>query len=992
MSRPYYAAGGEHFYVQPHSVAQYPPISPNTPHGRGQYVYDGRTVPMPPPISPIIPFQPSWNGSQANYRPDPSGWYAQAPTTPITPAVNHAAPFPPPGLSRPPQPTPLPTPEQPLSEITIHDFWKGRFAPFPGFSSRPGQLSARQSLKIKITQPITPPKQPPKSPLQLLPPRSFMTLPITPESSSSDISTETQDIFHFDKYADPFIPQYLKDIQKQTHNLLPLPPVPVFPSLIYLRSFLLPNLIEELCAPRSVTILSSPPAAECPPLEIKTYHSHWQTLLGWELDHSSLEKEKIVLWKVGIKIAIWVDAEFVLTVPGIRENYPRLEIGDLIHLREVYEKLQRGSGMAFEGRVTALRKREGLIHLFSPNLRHHILHVLPPNPKTTDGIYTPDDTLPFLFNISFIANARPSFIMETASHAMGAALNVPGANNLARHWLFPEHDEGSPISVCSADREFKEEDWVDKGLNPEQRIAASSIALYQSPVPYVISGPPGTGKTRTVVETVLQILRIQPEACILLCAPSNPATDTLVLRLRRFLQPHEMLRLNDPNRTFAEVPIKITQYCYIEDDKFALPPWKTLMRFRVVICSCLDAGILVGAQCTNTALMRIETQIAHSLHPHRLPKYQITPHWTHLLIDEAAQGSEPELLVPMSVVLTHVDAEPPPASVTSRGTTPTIAPQIVLCGDPQQLGPIVTSDKARTAELDVSLLERLFERPLYAKHVHARSNGVPEVFKYVPFTNLVKNYRSHPAILMPPSAIFYNDSLEPCANNGTVVWSSLGNPELPLMFFGHESPEECVDERATWYNKGEIDKIVEVILSLIQEAQACTPPLRAADIGIMAPWREQVWRLRERLRLEKLSAVDVGTVEDYQGRESRVVIISCVRSSPRFLEEDKAKGLGLVFEKKRRLFRMNVAITRAKELLVVIGNGSILKRDPYWKGFLEFSIRNKLYVGPELDLEMNGNYVSRLESKYLDTQAIESEEDRGVIIAGGLARDLLSET
>jgi hypothetical protein len=73
---------------------------------------------------------------------------------------------------------------------------------------------------------------------------------------------------------------------------------------------------------------------------------------------------------------------------------------------------------------------------------------------------------------------------------------------------------------------------------------------------------------RTVVETVLQILRVRPEACILLCAPSNPATDTLVSRLRDNLKPNEMLRLNDQNRTFAEVPNIIIQYCctsaYIE--------------------------------------------------------------------------------------------------------------------------------------------------------------------------------------------------------------------------------------------------------------------------------------------------------------------------------------------------------------------------------------------------------------------------------------------
>ena len=66
---------------------------------------------------------------------------------------------------------------------------------------------------------------------------------------------------------------------------------------------------------------------------------------------------------------------------------------------------------------------------------------------------------------------------------------------------------------------------------------------------------------RTVVEAVLQIFRVQPEACILVCAPSNPATDTLALRLQQNLLQHEMLRLNAPNRTFAEVPDSIKPYC-----------------------------------------------------------------------------------------------------------------------------------------------------------------------------------------------------------------------------------------------------------------------------------------------------------------------------------------------------------------------------------------------------------------------------------------------
>ena len=67
----------------------------------------------------------------------------------------------------------------------------------------------------------------------------------------------------------------------------------------------------------------------------------------------------------------------------------------------------------------------------------------------------------------------------------------------------------------------------------------------------------------------------------------------------------------------------------------------------------------------------------------------------------------------------------------------------------------------------------------------------------------------------------------------------------------------------------------------------------------MAPWREQVWKIREALRKEVLYDVDVGTVEDFQGREIRVVIISCVRSNSRFLEEDARKGLGMINDRKR---------------------------------------------------------------------------------------------
>lgn len=81
-------------------------------------------------------------------------------------------------------------------------------------------------------------------------------------------------------------------------------------------------------------------------------------VLRWELDAITQKKEEIVLWQLGVKVVSWKDAEFALEVPGIRENHPYLEIGDLVHMREV---LVDGKRAAREARVVALKKRRGQV-------------------------------------------------------------------------------------------------------------------------------------------------------------------------------------------------------------------------------------------------------------------------------------------------------------------------------------------------------------------------------------------------------------------------------------------------------------------------------------------------------------------------------------------------------------------------------------------------------------------------------------------------------
>jgi superfamily I DNA and/or RNA helicase len=137
---------------------------------------------------------------------------------------------------------------------------------------------------------------------------------------------------------------------------------------------------------------------------------------------------------------------------------------------------------------------------------------------------------------------------------------------------------------------------------------------------------------------------------------------------------------------------------------------------------------------------------------------------------------------------------------------------------------------------------------------------------------------------MPPSAMFYNDTLRPHAKNGTVYYAELPNPKMPLVVIGVEGRDESVDEvrgphfcffcfrfaqvhgfpptqRASWFNPDEIAHILSTVTTLIADSRLSSPPLQQAEIGVMAPWRAQVWKLREELRAAGLSGVDVGTVE-----------------------------------------------------------------------------------------------------------------------------------
>ena len=464
-------------------------------------------------------------------------------------------------------------------------------------------------------------------------------------------------------------------------------------------------------------------------------------------------------------------------------------------------------------------------------------------------------------------------------------------------------------------------------------------------MPYLISGPPGTGKTKTIVEAILQIVN-DPKCAgrALVCAPSDQAADLLALRLQQWLPKSALLRLNRFSRTFEEVPDTLLPQCYIENNYFSLPPFDQLMSFKVVVSSCRDANILVEAKVTNRNLTTLQHNLATSINPDsinlRAMSYPL--HWTALLVDEAAQAIEPEILVPLSVVAPpkHIRAHPDPI--------------FIMAGDQHQLGPKISSDLS-TLSLHVSLFERLAKLPFYAAHplFHCsayQGRVLPFPMLQPAFTNLIRNYRSHPAILAVPSAQFYNDSLIPEAPSKSIdgllpwpYWPRSGWPVLFSVNNGLDMLEDVISNAGSgsgWYNLSEARKATLYAQKLLQSNL-----VQQKDICIMAPSGAQVRLIRKSCRAAKLYEVNIGPMEAFQGLEKEVVIICTTRARKSFLEEDRKKGFGMVGQPKK----INVAITRAKQGLIVIGNPWVLEVDDTWQAFMAFCWRNGCWRDEEDD-------------------------------------------
>lgn len=261
--------------------------------------------------------------------------------------------------------------------------------------------------------------------------------------------------------------------------------------------------------------------------------------------------------------------------------------------------------------------------------------------------------------------------------------------------------------------------------------------------------------------------------------------------------------------------------------------------------------------------------------------------------------------------------------------------------------------------------------------VYSRNDLYANYGSYHPnfVTKLCNNYRSHHTLLKLPSELFYNNELKACSPLANInpfeSWDMLRNKKMPIMFYGIEGKDEREGNSPSWFNTHEIHQVKKYIDDLLNAKQKVTPQ----QIGVIAPYQKQVEKLKQLFDKHNLKEIKVGSVEQFQGQERRVIIITTVRSQKGNIPFDLENNLGFLKNPKR----FNVAITRPQQLLLVVGNPHVLVHDFHWRELLKYCKQNNACGGcslPNLDDEKADAELLAETFSRLSFQNIDANQDR----------------
>lgn len=450
--------------------------------------------------------------------------------------------------------------------------------------------------------------------------------------------------------------------------------------------------------------------------------------------------------------------------------------------------------------------------------------------------------------------------------------------------------------------EAKEQAQQEAGaphLNPEQSEAVRRSLRAKDLL--LLHGPPGTGKTTVLVEMVKRA--VARGELVLGCAPSNLAVDNLVERLAA--AGLDCVRLGHPARVLPSVldqtlgeKIKAHPQAQVAKGLFkeALrlkaqarkqrARGRSADRFAEARSADREANALFSearrreeqAEAEVLASAQVILATLTGLERSDLARRR----FGLAVIDEATQAVEPAALLALLK-----------------------ADRLVLAGDHQQLPPTVLSQEAASGGLGLSLFERLVKDA-----EAAGSAGAPQL------VTLAEQHRMHAAIMAYPSKALYGGKLR--AHPDVAGRALDAAPLVVIDTAGRGFEEETPEGSDSKMNPGEADLCAAEARALLA---AGLPP---EELAIIAPYDGQVQRLRSLLEEFLDAGLEIDTVDGFQGREKDAVIVSLVRSNDR-------GELGFLVEVRR----MNVALTRARKKLIVVGDGALLARHPYYDGFFE---------------------------------------------------------
>ncbi|WP_298613931.1 AAA domain-containing protein [uncultured Odoribacter sp.] len=433
-------------------------------------------------------------------------------------------------------------------------------------------------------------------------------------------------------------------------------------------------------------------------------------------------------------------------------------------------------------------------------------------------------------------------------------------------------------------------------LNPQQETAVNNVCYARDIA--IVHGPPGTGKTTTLVEAIYETLHKENQ--VLVCAQSNTAVDWISEKLADRGIP--VLRIGNPTR----VNDKMLSFTY--ERRFeAHPDYPELWKIRKTIRELLPQ--LRKREAGEASYSRLQ-QLRHRATELEI-KIEQNLFSEARVIASTLVGSSNKILEGKRFSTLFID-EAAQALEAACWIAIRKAERVILAGDHCQLPPTIKNTEAAKKGLALTLMQK----------VALRQPGTVSLLQI--------QYRMHEDIMHFPSRWFYHNCLQAAPE---VRFRNILEFDTPIVWLDtreYDSHEQIAGESFSHINKTEAYLLIRQLQEYMQKIGGSRIIEEQIDFGLISPYKAQIRYMRQLIRKNSFfkpffRLISVNTVDGFQGQERDVIFISLVRAN-------ESGNIGFL----KDLRRMNVAITRARMKLIILGDTSTLLHHPFYKAFYTY--------------------------------------------------------